>query len=83
MCGPKSGASVGSVSAFEYVFTARITTSTGPIFAGSLSTRQCTAMSPTASGALRILSPCANIASRCAPRATNATSWPAFDNNAP
>ena len=75
-----SGFSIGSATALSYVFTASITTSTGPIAAGSSSAWARTVKSPSG---LQIIRPRSRMARRCAPRATKLTFCPDHASFAP
>ena len=77
---PTMRSRTGSAPALPYALTAKIATSTAGTLAASSSARTGTTKSPRG---LLTLSPCARIAARCAPRATNVTSWPACASLAP
>ena len=74
VAGPTSGRAASAARSVSYSLTAKITSSTGPIAAGSsVASAGQSVRSPRA---LAIRRPCARIAARWAPRAMKATSWP-------
>ena len=75
VAGPSSGPNASAVSRTCQAFTPTSTASTGPISRGSdVASTGWTAKSPATLSTVR---PSRRSASRCAPRATKATEWPA------